>query len=249
MTAEVDRKTRSRSGLQFVVGLLVALMLVAGLVISRFGIGNASAWTEVAVNWARSAGPAGWAAFVAGQMLVAMVGIVPASLLGIAAGAVYGLFGGFVLAAAGTMLGGWLAFLLARSLLRPFVQRLLARRSPESRLARLDAEVARDGWRFVCLLRISPVMPFAVTSYALGLTEIAPADYLAGTLASLPALFGYVAVGALARYSVATAAGGPSSGPFSWVLITIGVAATGLLIVRSGAILARCGLLPGAARS
>ena len=32
------------------------------------------------MNWARSAGPAGWAAFVAGQIIVAMVGIVPASL-------------------------------------------------------------------------------------------------------------------------------------------------------------------------
>lgn len=237
----------SRQKLQLLAGVVLALLVVGGLLASRLGWSSASGWIEIAVEWARSAGPAGWAVFVAGQMLVAMLGIVPASLLGIASGAVYGVFGGFALAAVGTMLGGWLAFVLARSLLRPLVERLLARRSPGSRLARLDAEVARDGWRFVCLLRISPIMPFAVTSYALGLTEIAPTAYLLGTLAALPALFGYVAVGALARYSVLTAGGGVPSGPFTWILIGVGVLATGLLILRSGAMLARCGLLPGSA--
>ena len=84
-----------------------------------------------------------------------MVGVVPASLLGIAAGGVYGVVLGFLLAAAGTLIGGWLAFKLARSLLRPWVERMLARRGP-GRMARLDEAVTRDGWRFVCLLRISP---------------------------------------------------------------------------------------------
>ena len=238
----------SRRKLPLLIGLLVAALLLCGLAIAHFGLGNATAWIEAAVSWARAAGPMGWAAFILGQMLVAMLGIVPASLLGVASGAVYGVFGGFMLAAIGTMLGGWLAFLLARSLLRPTVERLIASRSPQSRLARLDAEVARDGWRFVCLLRISPVMPFAVTSYALGLTEIAPAAYLLGTLASLPALFAYVAVGALAAHGVANAVGGAPTGVFSWVLLGIGIAATGLLAFRSGAMLARCGLLPGTAR-
>lgn len=243
----MSARARARQVLPLLAGLFLAVVLVGGLALSRLGLGQVSTWLQASVDWARSAGPMGWGLFVLGQMLVAMVGVLPASLLGIASGAVYGIFGGFVLAAVGTMLGGWLAFLLARSLFRPFVERLLARRSPESRLARLDAEVARDGWRFVCLLRISPVMPFAVTSYALGLTEIAPRNYLLGTLASLPALLGYVAVGALARYSVVTADSGAPSGPFGWVLIAVGVVATLALILRSGALLARCGLLPGSA--
>ena len=51
----------------------------------------------------------------------------------------------------------------------------------------------------VTLLRISPVMPFALTSYGLGLTRISQRDFLAGTLASLPSLAGYVALGALGK--------------------------------------------------
>lgn len=195
--------------------------------------------------WARASGPGGWVVLMLTQAAIAMVGVVPASLLGIAAGGIYGIVFGFLLAAAGTMIGGWLAFVLARSLLRPWVERTLARRGP-GRLARLDEAVTRDGWRFVCLLRISPVMPFALTSYALGLTEISGRDYLLGTLASLPALAGYVSVGALAHYGMQTASGTVELGLFGWALLVVGVAATGLLIFRSGTLLSLCGLLPPA---
>ncbi|GAN65025.1 hypothetical protein Abor_003_095 [Acetobacter orientalis] len=51
----------------------------------------------------------------------------------------------------------------------------------------------------VCLLRISPILPFAVTSYVLGFTELSTADYILGTLASLPALLGYVFIGTLTQ--------------------------------------------------
>ncbi len=229
-------------------GIVVTVVLLGGLAMSRLGLATASEWTRDAATWAQEAGPAGWAIFVGAQTLVAMAGIVPASLMGVAAGAVYGVIGGFLLATVGTMLGGWIAFALARSLLRPWVERMLARRV-NSRLVQLDAAVARDGWRFVCLLRISPVMPFAITSYALGLSEISLRDYLLGTLASLPALAGYVAVGALARYSVLSAGGAVPTGPFGWTLLAIGGVATLLLIFRSGTLLARCGLLPGTSRA
>ncbi|GAC1484520.1 MAG: hypothetical protein NVS2B11_10200 [Acetobacteraceae bacterium] len=116
----------------------------------------------------------------------------------------------------------------------------MIRKRAGGRLAGLDAAMGRDGWRFVCLLRISPVMPFALTSYALGLTTIPGRDYLLGTLASLPALMGYVAVGALARHGVT----GGAMGPLNWVLLAVGGVATVALILRSGAMLARFGLLP-----
>jgi uncharacterized membrane protein YdjX (TVP38/TMEM64 family) len=123
------------------------------------------------------------------QTFVAVSGILPSSLLGVAAGAIYGLVPGFLLAGISVMRGAVLAFFLSRSLFRPTVERLAARRP---RLRRLDSLIVRDGWKLVCMLRISPIMPFAATSYILGLSSIGLRDYAVGTLASLPALCGYV---------------------------------------------------------
>jgi uncharacterized membrane protein YdjX (TVP38/TMEM64 family) len=172
--------------LRLLVGCLFGLVIVGGIASHRLGFADALSWADGLTRAVRETGPAGWVVFTLAQMVVAMAGIVPASLLGIAAGAVYGLFQGFLIASVGTLLGGWFAFKLARSLLRDWVEQRMAR-SGGRRFADLDAAVARDGWRFVCLLRISPIMPFAMTSYALGLSRIAGRDYLLGTLASLPA--------------------------------------------------------------
>ena len=62
----------------------------------------------------------------------------------------------------------------------------------------MEQALARDGWKLVCLIRISPVMPFAVTSYALGLSSVRFRAYVLGTLASLPPLLAYVLAGRLA---------------------------------------------------
>lgn len=249
MSPAVDKSgVGARQKLALAFGAIVAITLIGALVLSRFGLSVAADWSQSLTEWAETSGPGGWAVFMLAQTVIAMVGLVPASLLGVAAGGVYGVVLGFALAAGGTLVGGWISFMLARSLLRPWVERMLARRGP-SRLVRLDAAVTRDGWRFVCLLRVSPVMPFAITSYALGLTEISGRDYLLGTLASLPALAGYVSLGALAHYGLRTANGPVQMGSFGWTLLSVGVIATGLLIFRSGTLLSRSGLLPARTRN
>jgi len=94
-------------------------------------------------------------------------------------------------------------------------------------------------------LRCSPVMPFAVTSYAFGLTAIAPRAYLAGTLASLPALLGYVILGDLAGTGVASV-NASQAGMVRLTLLALAIAATALLTWRVGLILQRA-LRPQAA--
>ena len=62
------------------------------------------------------------------QVLVAVSGILPASLLGVAAGGIYGLVPGFLLTAVSSMAGAVAAFFLSRSLFRPTIERLIAAR-------------------------------------------------------------------------------------------------------------------------
>lgn len=230
--------------LRLIVGLGAGAVILGCIIAARLGFADVQRWVAQGSDALRNTGPLGLALFALAQTIVAIVGVVPASLLGVAAGSVYGVAVGFSLAAIGTICGGWVAFMLARSLLRPWITRRLQARTG-GRLSDLDAAIARDGWRLVCLLRISPIMPFAFTSYALGLTQVSTRDYLIGTLASLPALLGYVAAGALASHGAHMATDpGSLGGPLHWGLIGLGIIATGFLIFRSGALLRSCGLLP-----
>ena len=216
--------------------MVVLLALAAiGIVAVRLWPAEVSAGLDAAVRMTRNLGAAGWLVAAAAQVLIALCGILPASVGGLAAGMLYGIVPGFLLSAVGTLIGAALAFLLTRSLLRPLVARALARRP---RIDRLDEAVARDGWRLVCLLRISPVMPFAVTSYALGLTSLPFSAYLIGTLAALPALLGYVVLGHLAGASLG-ALSAPGVRPLRWALLAMAIVGTGFLTLRLGRMVAR----------
>ena len=223
----------TRAGwVRLAVVLVAAGLAAAGLVAGR-SPDLLAAWIDDGLRTARDLGPAGGLLFAAVQVLVAVSGVLPASLLGVAAGALYGLPAEFALSGASTLGGALLAFALSRSAFRPAVTRFMAGRS---RLRRLDELIARDGWRFACLLRASPVMPFAITSYALGLSSIRLRDYCIGTLAAMPALFGYVLLGALAGSGVAAWS---SSNPFAGWLLAVGAVATLALTLRVGQLVAR----------
>jgi uncharacterized membrane protein YdjX (TVP38/TMEM64 family) len=188
----------------------------------------------------RGAGPEGWLIFTGAVLLAALVGIVPGALLGVAAGVIFGIAIGFGLSAAGILAGAGLAFGLSRSVLRPYIGAALRRHGV---LARLDGAIAADGWRLVALLRVSPVMPFSLTSYALGFSGITLRDYMLGTLASLPALLGYVAIGALGGWG-AGLSHGPQHG-IHLALLALGTVATLGLVLHLSRLLRRALALPG----
>lgn len=176
-------------------------------------------WVRTLPQWTQAMQTAmagGWTAFAVGQVIVAASGILPASLIAIMAGATFGFAWGVAISVASTMLGGWLAFLLSRSILRQFIERLVRRHSA---MTRLDQGMTQEGWRLVMLLRVSPVMPFAMTSYGLGLTSISQRNFLLGTTASLPALIGYVAIGAMGKQGLMPG----QAGIGHWLVILAGL--------------------------
>ena len=208
------------------------LMLAAGVVVMAclvIGVLRPALPFEIAnriLQIARDSGPAGWVLLAGLQLVIAASGILPASLLGIAAGTTYGLWTGFFLAASGTLGGALVSFVLARFLFRDAIARRLA---GHPKLARFDDLISQSGWRIVCLLRISPVMPFAATSYALGLSSVPLSTYILGTLAAMPPLLGYVFIGTLAESGLSG-----DAKPLRWVMIGLGVVATLGLTVLVG---------------
>jgi uncharacterized membrane protein YdjX (TVP38/TMEM64 family) len=133
----------------------------------------------------QSVGPAAPIAFIL-IYAVAVVALIPASLLTIAAGAVFGLLPGAAYALIGATLGSTAAFLLGRHVARRFVA---ARLATMPRLLAIERAVSARGRRIVLLLRLSPVAPFNFLNYALGLTTISVWDFVVASLGTVPGAF------------------------------------------------------------
>ncbi len=227
--AQTLRETVLRLRSLLVGGVLLSIVMF-GLVWARFWPAQLSAVSTGLMHTEQSLGKMGWLMAALLQTLIALCGILPASVGAVSSGLIYGTQLGFLICAPATLIGAMTAFLLSRSLFRASISRILQRRP---RLMLLDEAVARDGWRLVCLLRISPIMPFAVTSYALGLTSLELLPYLVGTLASLPALLLYVVIGDLTRAGLASMSAGKVA-PLQWALLAAALVATVLLALRLG---------------
>jgi uncharacterized membrane protein YdjX (TVP38/TMEM64 family) len=167
---------------------------LGGLLVALWSDDVSGAFALFAVG-VQDSGASGTALVLALSVFVAASGVLPASLVGIGAGALYGFQGGVAIGVFATLAGAMASFWISRSWLRPVVESHIDRRHG---WRSLDRQIAKDGWRFVCLLRISPLMPFAATSFSLGLSSVRTSAYLLGTLAALPALVGFVSLGTIA---------------------------------------------------
>ena len=149
----------------------------------------------------QSLGPAAPIAFIL-IYAFAVVALIPASLLTIAGGAVFGLVRGVVFSLIGATLGSTVAFLLGRYVARRLVARRLA---AMPRFQAIEKAVSARGRRIVFLLRLSPVIPFNFLNYALGLTTISAWDFVAASLGTIPGAFVYTYAGMVTGEALALA--------------------------------------------
>ena len=121
------------------------------------------------------------------------------ALLSLAGGALFGPVWGTVWNLAGATLGATIAFLLARSVVADWATRRVG-----SRLQRVVDGVTAEGWRFVALTRLVPLIPFNLLNYALGLTSIPLRTYiLTSVVCMLPGAIVYTWLGYAGRSVVA----------------------------------------------
>jgi len=175
---------------------------------------------------ATSAGPAGPFIFIAAYA-VATLALIPASALTLAAGFIYGPITGTAIVSAASTLGATLAFLVSRYLARPFVTQKL---QGFPKLAAVQSKVSEDGAKVVFLLRLSPLVPFTLLNYALGVTEVPLASFIGTSWAGmLPGTVAYVYLGSTGRSAAAAGTGNFDNVKFA--LYAVGAVAT-LLVTK-----------------
>lgn len=181
-------------------------------------------WLLAALEFTRGAGTVGIFAYL-GLYSAASVALLPGSVLTLAAGFAWGPILGTAIAWVSANLASSLCFWISRSLAGDWA----ARRVGDRRLlGAIERAVSRNGLRVVLLLRLSPVVPFNLLNYALGLTEVRFRDYLlGGAIGMLPGTAMYVYLGSLISSLSQVASGAPAGGgPARAVLYWGGLGAT-----------------------
>ncbi len=203
-----------------VLKVLLGVAALAGLVV----LGRlAGGYVPVFREWVDGLGLWGPLVFMGGYA-AAVVAFVPASALTLAGGAIFGLARGTLYVFAAATLGSSLAFLVSRYWARGPIERKLA---GNERFASIDRAVGEQGRKIVFLLRLSPVFPFNLLNYALGLTQVRFADYVIAALGMLPGTLLYVYLGTVGGEAAAAAAGaGMERSTAETALLVLGLVAT-----------------------
>lgn len=145
-----------------------------------------------------------------------------------AAGAIWGVGVGTVAASLGRMLGSAATFLVTRKIAGRWMDRKMA---ADPQFAAVSDALAREGFRFVVLLRLCPLFPVIMLNYALGLTRISLPAYALGTLIGMiPRTFVVAYIGAGTR-SLADLASGDGVNVHAHPVLYWGGLALSLLIV------------------
>ncbi|HET6339660.1 MAG TPA: amidoligase family protein [Polyangiales bacterium] len=207
----MEPKTRTRLQVGLAALLAVAMpavwMVIGASVVPHFesALHALGAWREISY-------------VVIGALAVAACA--PASLLYITGGMVFGVLEGTLLGSLAGALGSGLAFAIARSTLGRRAAEFLSKRA---RLDRFERALTERPLRISLLLRLSLLFPIGPVSYALGLTRIPAKMFLVTSPGLIPAVLTYAYAGHVAR---GVAEGRPRE-PWEWVLLGIGLLATG----------------------
>ena len=162
----------------------------------------------------------------AAAYLVATLLLLPAWILSLVAGAAFGFAWGAVATLAASTLSAIVAFLIARHVLCKPIERRAHR---NAKFKAIDKAVAKEAWKVVALLRLSPVLPSSLKSYFLGVTRVGLADYASATLiGTAPGILLRVYVGATGREALS------HGGPLAWTLLAAGICATVAVTVIVG---------------
>ncbi len=185
---------RPRPPLAAVAVTLAGIALLAGLVLAVPALREAAGAaihgdTAEVRRQIKSLGVAGPLLIIVLTLLHAVV-FYPAEIVDAAAGFAYGFFPALGLALVGWLLSGLLCFYVGRGVARPLLDRWLG----GARFARAEAAIERGGTTLLLAVRLIPIFPFSLVSYAAGAARV-PVWRFAWTT-----VVGYLPLTALAVY-------------------------------------------------
>jgi uncharacterized membrane protein YdjX (TVP38/TMEM64 family) len=171
------------------LGLLIGCLVTTALAMILLPVGKILFSLFEA---ARGSGP--WGPLIlAAAYIPACLFLVPGMILTLAAGYLFGVAGGALTAWIGGTVGAACAFIAGRILARELV--VAGMTSNPKRTAR-DRAITEHGFKFTLLLRLTPLVPYNLSNYLLGLSGISFGQFCLGSFIGLiPATLMYAYLG------------------------------------------------------
>lgn len=151
---------------------------------------------------------------IALMTLQAVFAPIPASVVQLSNGVVFGIAGGALLNIVGQMMGATLAFVISRSLGRSAAERLAGRIDEHGVI---EHWLAAWGARALFVVRVVPGMPSDFVSYLMGLTRMSARKFL------LVSLLGYI------PQSIAYSWLGDQTSGYFWWIVAAGFGISGII--------------------
>lgn len=154
---------------------------------------------------------------------------VPASVLTLGGGYLFGLPVGFVADSIGATIGAAAAFLLGRTIGRSFV---ISKLKDYPQFRAVAIAIRKSGFKIVLLLRLVPLLPFNMLNYLLSVTPVSIWEYmLASWLGMMPITFALVYVGTTLKDISDVTHGWGEFSKTRWAMIILGLLVSVFLII------------------
>ncbi|HEV7402089.1 MAG TPA: TVP38/TMEM64 family protein [Chthoniobacteraceae bacterium] len=142
--------------------------------------------------------------------------LLPAGTLAIGSGLFFGLWWGFLLNVAASVMGAAVAFSISRWAARGWVRRHFLR---HRKWAALDEAVAREGWKIIFLTQVHPLAPSSLLNYLYGVTRIPFRTCMLWiAIGQAPGAFLYAYLGTLAQHGLRLLRGQSHPRPIEYFL-------------------------------
>ncbi|WP_125152076.1 TVP38/TMEM64 family protein [Clostridium rectalis] len=157
--------------------ILISIIIFIVFIVTKHGVDFKNINIKSLTHFVRRSGKYAAVCFLIICGLKPIVLFIPAAMLSIVAGIIFGPVKGFILNMGGFFLAGTLAFYLSRFLGKEFVDRIL-----KGKALKINNNLEKDGFKVLFLLRLPPVLPYDPLSYTCGLTKMKYSDFILASL-------------------------------------------------------------------
>ena len=196
--------------------LTLALLAGGGVFLWRSGFFAALTSTQAMQDYIEHFSPFGQCIFFVVQLLSVILAPIPSNITALAGAVLFGMWQSFFLTYAAVLAGSCVVFGLARTLGRPFADRVVSRKVSEKYLGIIHAK--QDV--FLLLVFLLPFFPDDVICILAGLTKISPLRFL--VIAAISRPWGLL---------VSCAVGSATVTIPIWGMVLLGAAGVALLVV------------------